>query len=74
MANKPAESPDMLGSDEFDRLAAAQSQSVVVEFWHFLRHNKKWRLSPFLILLLLLLSALIVLVGTGAAPLIYTLF
>jgi hypothetical protein len=73
MPNKPAESPDMTKPNEFDRLAAAQNQTVIVEFWHFLMQNKKWWLTPIL-LLLLLLSALIVLGGTGAAPLIYTLF
>ncbi len=53
---------------EFDQLAAGQNQSIVVEFWHFLMENKKWWLSP------ILLGVIIVLGGTGAAPLIYTLF
>jgi len=43
------------------------------EFWYFLRHNKKWWLTP-IVLAMLLLSVLIFLAATGAAPLIYTLF
>ncbi len=47
--------------------------SFVFELWEFLRHSKKWWLTPILVLLLLL-SALIILGGSGAAPFIYTLF
>lgn len=65
------EPPAMSIAARYDQLAAAQSQNVIIEFWHLLRHNKKWWLSP---ILLLLLGALIVLGGTDAAPLIYTLF
>jgi len=43
------------------------------EFGYFLRHNKKWWLTP-IVLAMLLLSVLIFLAATGAAPLIYTLF
>ena len=43
------------------------------ELWQFLRHSKKWWLTPIFVLLLLL-SALIILGGSGAAPFIYTLF
>ena len=46
---------------------------VIGELWAFMAHNKKWWLTPIL-LMLLLLGALIVLGGTGAAPFIYTLF
>jgi hypothetical protein len=46
---------------------------VVGELWAFMAHNKKWWLTPIL-LMLLLLGVLIVLGGTGAAPFIYTLF
>jgi hypothetical protein len=41
--------------------------------WDFLRYNKKWWLSP-IILVLLLVGAVIILGGTSAAPFIYTLF
>ena len=48
-------------------------QGVAGEVWYFLRTNKRWWLTP-LLLVLLLLGAIIVLGGTGAAPFIYTLF
>ena len=49
----------------------AQSPSLLVEFWEFLCHNKKWWLLPIL-LVLLLFGILVLLSGTGAAPFIYT--
>lgn len=49
------------------------SSNIVTELWLFLRHNKKWWLTP-IIVLFLLLGVLVVLGGTGAAPFIYTLF
>ncbi|MCD4822973.1 MAG: DUF5989 family protein [Phycisphaerae bacterium] len=43
------------------------------EFWDFLKHNKKWWLTPIL-LIMLVLGLLVFLGGTGAAPFIYALF
>jgi len=43
------------------------------ELWDFVRVNKKWWLTP-IILVLLVLGALIIIGGTAAAPFIYTLF
>ena len=43
------------------------------EVWDFLTHNKKWWLTP-IVIILLMLGALIFLSGTAAAPFIYTLF
>ncbi len=43
------------------------------EFWYFLRNNKRWWLTP--IVLILLLVGVLVLIGSSAAgPLIYPLF
>ena len=63
------------GSDaaDFERQAARPGHSFFGEFWYFIRHNKKWWLTP-VIALLLLLGVLVLLGGSGAAPLIYTLF
>jgi hypothetical protein len=60
-------------ADEFARKAEAKSGGALSDFWYFLRHSKKWWLTP-IIISLLLLGALVVLAGTGAAPFIYTLF
>ena len=60
-------------TDDFGRQAAAPRHGLLVEFWDFLKDNKKWWLLPILVVLLLV-GALIVLGGTAAAPFIYTLF
>ena len=60
-------------SAEFQRLAAQQRPSLVAEFWHFLKHNKKWWLLP-IVLMLLFLGLIILLAGTSVAPFIYTIF
>jgi hypothetical protein len=53
---------------------ASQPQvGIVREFTAFLAHNKKWWLTP-IIIMLLLLGVLVFLGGTGAAPWIYSLF
>ena len=43
------------------------------QFLQFLLHNKKWWLTP-IIVVLLVLGALVLLGGTGVAPFIYSLF
>jgi hypothetical protein len=54
-------------------LSEAKSTGLVGELVGFMAHNKKWWLTP-IVLMLLLLGVLIVVGGTGAAPFIYTLF
>lgn len=53
--------------------AKGTSPGFVGEFWGLLRDNKKWWLTP-IILAMVLISALVMLSGTAAAPFIYTLF
>ncbi len=60
-------------AEQFARQAGERSSGLLVEFIDFMRVNKKWWLTPIL-LALLLVTALIVLASTGAAPFIYTLF
>ena len=60
-------------SGEFDELARKNRASLPVEFWYFLKHNKKWWLLPILVILLLL-GLLVLLGGTAVAPFIYPLF
>jgi len=45
----------------------------LAEMWQFVANNKKWWLTP-IILVLLAFGLLIALGGTAAAPFIYTLF
>jgi len=57
----------------FERQAETRQPGFAAELWDFLKHNKKWWLTP-IILALLLVTILILLSGSAAAPFIYTLF
>ncbi len=58
---------------QFNNKSIPKRPSLLLEFWLFLKYNKKWWLLPILIILLLL-SFLILLGGTALAPFIYPLF
>lgn len=59
---------------DLKELAGERSRTGVIgELVGFMSHNKKWWLTP-IIVMFLLLGVLIVIGGTGAAPFIYTLF
>ena len=73
MSNEPTNSDSQQEAERFKRQASAAQRGIVAEFVDFLLHNKKWWLTP-IIVVLLALGLLIVLGGTGAAPFIYTLF
>ena len=50
------------------------NQSIISEFWEFLRHRKRYWLLP-IVFMLMLLGALIVFTESSAvAPFIYALF
>ena len=55
---------------EFAEQAEQAPPSFLVEFWDFLIHNKKWWLTP-IIIILLLMGCLIFLSGTFLAPFVY---
>lgn len=57
---------------EFQAEAGGRRTTLPGELWAFLKHNKKWWLTP-IILILLLLGLGIVTMG-GVAPFIYALF
>ena len=57
----------------FTEQARQPRPGLAAELIGFLRHNKKWWLTP-IVLVLLVVGALIMLSGTAAAPFIYTLF
>lgn len=59
--------------DRIDQLADEPQLSLVSEFLLFLHDNKKWWLTPIL-LILLAATLLVTLTATGAAPWIYTMF
>ena len=58
---------------EFSERAGTPSPGLVRELVGFLRHNKKWWLTP-IVIAILLLGLLVVLGSSSAAPFIYTLF
>jgi len=58
---------------DLEQQASQSQRGIVGEFVDFLLHNKKWWLTP-IVVVLLLVGLLVVLSGTGAAPFIYTLF
>ena len=61
------------GKTEFENAGQEKQLSLVQEFLAFVVENRKWWLIPIL-LVLGLVSLLVVLGSTGAAPFIYTLF
>jgi len=68
-----AKHADASPSPDFAAQAELAPRGFVRELWDFIRVNKKWWLTP-IILVLLVLGALIIIGGTAAAPFIYTLF
>ena len=64
------EDPD---NDAFTRQAQGRRRGAVAEFLSFVAHNKKWWLTP-IILVIVIVGALAVLGGSGVAPFIYSLF
>lgn len=57
----------------FEEAANEESPGIVAEFIDFLKHSKKWWLTP-IIIVLLLIGLVVLMSGTAAAPFIYTLF
>ncbi len=54
-------------------LATARESGLTVEVLRFVAHTRKWWLAP-IIIMMLMVAGLLVLTGTGVAPLIYALF
>jgi len=69
----PHDRPVATDPTRFDDAARERSTSFLGEFWLFLRQNRKWWLLP-IIVTLLLVGVLVVVAGSGAGPLVYTLF
>jgi hypothetical protein len=69
----PTPITDSPEENDFARQAEGRSSGFMGELWYFLRNNRRWRLTP-VVVVLLLFGLLIVLAASGAAPFIYTLF
>ena len=58
---------------QFAREAEQTPPGLLKEYWHFLRHSKKWYMIP-TIVLLLLLGLLVALSASGLMPFIYAIW
>jgi hypothetical protein len=68
-----SENPRKDKDRDFSELANDKRPSLLLEFWYFVKHNKKWWLLPILIILLIL-AVVALLSGKAIAPFIYPLF
>ena len=66
-------SKDPSEPNRFENLADERQLSLAQEFFLFLRDNKKWWLTPIL-LVLLGATLLVALTASGVAPWIYSVF
>ena len=74
MAKQTEQQSDENDSGEgFAKQSQARSPSVLAEFVDFLIHNKKWWLTP-IVLVLLILSFFVLMTNTALGPFIYVLF
>ncbi len=73
MAHDESNPPRTDRTDEVESLARSGESGMLGEFVYFLSTNKKWWLTP-IIVILLLLGVLVAMAGSGAAPFIYTVF
>jgi len=67
-----SQEPDKQQVNEFEAESQRKRTGLVREFIDFLKHNKKWWLTP-IILIILLVGLMIVSMG-GVGPFIYALF
>ena len=67
------QNPDKKPVDDFERLADEKNPGIIAEFIDFLKHNKRWWLTP-IILVLLLVGVLVIASSSAVAPFLYTLW
>ena len=65
--------PNEEPSNSFAEQATGEQVGLVAEFVDFLKYNKKWWLTP-IVVVLMGVGLLVVAGSTAAAPFIYTLF
>ena len=73
MANNKQSPVNKTPPTNFKQQANQAELGLVAEFVDFIKHSKKWWLTP-IIVVLLLIGGLILLSGSVAAPFIYSLF
>jgi hypothetical protein len=73
MTPPPHHRPGNTDTAAFETAAKERPGTFLGEFWQFLRANRKWWLVP-IVVTLLLVVLLVVVAGSGAGPLVYTLF
>ncbi len=71
-APTPPDSREQNQSTEFEQAGRQRRQSIVSEFFEFLKEDGKWWMLP--ILVVMGLVGFLMLVGNSAAPWIYALF
>ncbi len=72
MTNEPNSSVNKTPS-EFEKQAASPDPGLIAEFVDFLKHSKKWWLTP-IIIVLLLIGVFLIITSSVAAPFIYPFF
>ncbi len=60
-------------AEEFARESATKQPGFLTDLLQFMIHNKKWWLTP-IILVLVLFGLLVILGGTAIAPFLYPVF
>lgn len=65
--------PNEKQNNDFQASSQETPPSIAAEFIDFLIHNKKWWLTP-IIVILLIFSTFIILTNTAIGPFIYALF
>ena len=67
-------SPEPSRAEQFAQRAGERRSGALHELWDFLRTNKRWWLTPIVIVLVLLGALIVFSQGSAVAPFIYTLF
>ena len=78
MSQQSETQPDQISpseelADQFMKESESRQPSILAEFFDFLVHNKKWWLTP-IVLVLLFLSFFVLMTNTALGPFIYVLF
>ena len=69
----PSEPSPSSNAERFAKMADERQPGFIAEFYNFIRQNKKWWLTPILIVLVLLI-ALVLVSQTPLGPFIYPFF